>query len=345
MRNTLQITILATLILSAGCAKYDRELLGDPQPEPAQVVVEDQAGEPVDGPVDERGTFDDLAYYGQWHWVDPYGWVWHPNVVVDYQPFTNGRWIWTEYGWMWVDYDNWGWATSHYGYWTNDYVLGWVWIPDYTWEPVRCNWVVYDDYVCWSPIPPPQGHYRDPWEDEQGWVSVPMRKFKSQNVSDYRSMPKFKAKDPGMVHRSAPEVNVLAKHGSRFSPVDVRIDHYAIGAHEMTKVFYPSDLYPAPITNPVSAPITQPPIDYPAPPVTIVGGGVGGGGGGGNVAPPPSQGGKSKGSNPPSNKDSGKKTETKYKSKKSNDNNKDSGKSGGDSKDDSTSKKKKGKKG
>src|SRR5512134_1849778 len=110
MRDTLRVAILAALFLVAGCSSYDRELLGDPEPaKPAEPAYAEEAA-PVTEDSLGVGMFNELGYYGQWHWIDPYGWVWRPSVVSEWQPFVRGHWIWTQYGWTWVDYDAWGWA-------------------------------------------------------------------------------------------------------------------------------------------------------------------------------------------------------------------------------------------
>jgi hypothetical protein len=63
--------------------------------------------------------------------------------------------VWTSYGWTWVSYEPFGWATYHYGYWDCDNSLGWVWIPGYSWSASRVQFAYYDNYVCWAPMTPP----------------------------------------------------------------------------------------------------------------------------------------------------------------------------------------------
>ena len=316
MRDTFRALFFAALFFAAGCSRYDRELLGDP--EPAQPRAESEyveAADPAYAGEDSLGVgmFDELRFYGQWYWVDPYGWVWRPTVVTEWQPFMNGHWIWSQYGWMWVDYDPWGWATSHYGYWTTDFTMGWIWIPDYTWSPVQCNWLVYDDYVCWAPVPPPGVHRRDPWDADRGWVSVPVRRFKEQNVASYRETPKFKP-DPAehSIYRGAPDVYDVGRRGPKFSTIEVQLERHVVGDHEFAKVKYPPDQQQIissqrvrTKTNNNSARFTEPaPAPQPLPPMTTDNGG-------GAVGPKP-QPAKSKDSST-GNKDSGKKTERKYK--------------------------------
>ncbi|HET6348804.1 MAG TPA: DUF6600 domain-containing protein [Candidatus Krumholzibacteria bacterium] len=352
MKSTLQLAFLALFLLAAGCSRYDRELLGDPQPaQPApaaQSAVTTSQEPPVDATeaavADDSmgvGMFNDLDYYGQWYQVDPYGWVWRPTVITDWQPFTNGHWIWTQYGWMWVDYDPWGWATSHYGYWVTDFRLGWIWIPDYQWSPVQCDWMVYDDYICWAPVPPPGHHFREPWEGEQAWVSVPVRKFKDNNVAEYRVTPKFKAgESERTMYRGAPDVRDIERTGGKFATVDVTLNRRVVGDHEFAKVIFPPgqqtliDAHRGTIgSTSSSAPIQYSPSNSWTPPPASGGGDSGGGG---SVSTPVhSTGVKSKGSSSGGSNDSGKK-QSKFKERNSN-NNKDS-----KSKDESKGGKKKG---
>ena len=255
MRDTLRITILALVIsgLGAGCSGYDRELMGDPEPaapaQPAPVTVAPQE-EPVsqanydDENALDVGMFEDLQYYGSWHWVDPYGWVWRPIVVSEWQPFLYGHWIWTQYGWMWVSYDPWGWATTHYGYWAVDFALGWVWIPDYTWSPCQCDWTTWDGWISWAPVPPPGVRYRDPWDgDDTPWVSVPARKFKEPEVAHYRTTPKFKSgTSERSLRRSPPDEHEIERVYSKpLRVVDVQLDRTVVGDREFAKVRYPAD--------------------------------------------------------------------------------------------------------
>ena len=46
--------------------------------------------------------------------------LWRPNVslvYVDWSPYTNGYWLYTVAGWVWISYYNWGWAPYNYGRW------------------------------------------------------------------------------------------------------------------------------------------------------------------------------------------------------------------------------------
>ena len=99
---------------------------------------------------------DDLAPYGDWIQVPTYGWAWRPHDVdQDWRPYTQGRWIYTDYGWTWAADEPWGWAPYHYGRWYSDSRYGgWVWVPGRRWAPAWVDWRQSDDYVGWAPLPP-----------------------------------------------------------------------------------------------------------------------------------------------------------------------------------------------
>lgn len=53
--------------------------------------------------------YDSLRPYGEWVWVQPNGWCWYPyNMPIDWRPYTNGYWAYTDYGWTWCSDEPWG---------------------------------------------------------------------------------------------------------------------------------------------------------------------------------------------------------------------------------------------
>ncbi len=96
----------------------------------------------------------ELAAYGQWVYVSPYGYVWVPKRVSTFwRPYFDGRWIWIPLcGWTWVPYEPWGWCTFHYGRWHWRYGLGWYWIPTTVWGPAWVHWYWGYGYYGWAPL-------------------------------------------------------------------------------------------------------------------------------------------------------------------------------------------------
>ncbi len=96
-----------------------------------------------------------LAPYGDWIQSDNYGVVWCPyGKQVDWRPYTDGQWVWTNYGWTWVANEDWGWATYHYGRWYDDPYNGWCWVPGGEWSPAWVAWREGGGWVGWAPLPP-----------------------------------------------------------------------------------------------------------------------------------------------------------------------------------------------
>ncbi len=94
-----------------------------------------------------------LEPHGGWYDVPTYGRVWQPRVVGGWAPYTDGRWVWTAYGWTWVSLEPWAW-TFHYGRWAMAPSYGWVWVPGTVWGPAWVDWVYYDGFVGWAPLGP-----------------------------------------------------------------------------------------------------------------------------------------------------------------------------------------------
>lgn len=139
-RNCLFVLILV-ILGSVGCAAY----IGGPM---------HPAGPPATH-FEISLFWDALSPYGDWLWVDPWGWVWTPwDVEPGWRPYTDGHWVWTHLGWTWVSDRPWGWAPFHYGRWDYHPHHGWLWIPDTVWAPAWVAWRTGNGWVGWAPLPP-----------------------------------------------------------------------------------------------------------------------------------------------------------------------------------------------
>src|SRR5438046_9227065 len=101
--------------------------------------------------------YDNLGDGGSWVEVGDYGYCWQPSIAVSntsWRPYTDGYWAYTGQGWTWISYEDFGWATYHYGRWIRLRGRGWVWIPDREWGPAWVSWRTGGDYVGWAPLPP-----------------------------------------------------------------------------------------------------------------------------------------------------------------------------------------------
>jgi uncharacterized protein DUF6600 len=100
--------------------------------------------------------FYDNLNGGNWYEVADYGYVWQPDAATnpDWRPYTDGYWAYTDVGWTWVSYEDFGWATYHYGRWIRLEDYGWCWVPGYEWGPAWVSWRTGGDYIGWAPLPP-----------------------------------------------------------------------------------------------------------------------------------------------------------------------------------------------
>jgi hypothetical protein len=100
--------------------------------------------------------FYDNLNDGNWIEVGDYGYCWQPNVAssADWRPYTDGYWAYTDVGWTWVSYEDFGWATYHYGRWVRLEDQGWLWVPGYEWGPAWVSWRTGGDAIGWAPLPP-----------------------------------------------------------------------------------------------------------------------------------------------------------------------------------------------
>lgn len=137
--------------------------------------------------------YTSLSPYGEW--IDcNLGYVWRPRSAGhDWRPYLNGRWMWTDYGWYWVSYEPFGWATFHYGRWFYDDYNGWIWIPDQVWGPAWVEWRYDDDYIGWAPLTPHVSFHlhigitvgHDWYSPVHYWNFVTYRHFSATRVNDY----------------------------------------------------------------------------------------------------------------------------------------------------------------
>ena len=109
--------------------------------------------------------YDNLSDGGSWIEVGDYGYCWQPSVAVSntsWRPYSDGYWAYTDLGWTWISYEDFGWATYHYGRWMRLRGRGWVWVPGREWGPAWVSWRTGGDYVGWAPLPPRRaGEYWD----------------------------------------------------------------------------------------------------------------------------------------------------------------------------------------
>jgi hypothetical protein len=170
----------------------------------------------------DAGDYEYLSEYGEWLEVPQFGMVWAPYAVAEWEPFFHGHWSWTNDGWAWISYEPFGWLVYHYGYWYREPQIGWFWVPGRIWSPARVEWYTYGDYCAWAPIPPPNYHWRDPWDYDgfNVWIVINFNNFTDEYVGHHRIDRPFHGKKigPGAWIRHAPSVRYVEKVTRRQIP-------------------------------------------------------------------------------------------------------------------------------
>lgn len=118
-----------------------------------------------------RVFHDELTDYGDWVLIEPYGYVFRPDVnTVAWRPYERGWWEPSDvFGWIWSSDEPFGWLTYHYGNWFHDDFQGWVWTPGLEWGPAWVAWVSVGEWIGWAPLSPIE---YDRYEDIPGGVFV-----------------------------------------------------------------------------------------------------------------------------------------------------------------------------
>lgn len=146
-----------TLLIAMGCAAYSPSPgMGYPSGPGGPNVGSPQGyGQDYGQDMDMDYMYNYLAPYGNWVQMDPYGYVWTPrHMGYRWRPYSQGRWVMTDYGWTWIANEPWGSIPFHYGRWGYDNDFGWFWVPGSDWGPAWVSWRWSDQYAGWAPIPP-----------------------------------------------------------------------------------------------------------------------------------------------------------------------------------------------
>jgi len=150
MKKAAWVPIVILLAVAAGCIVYVPTDEGGAYPPSRDDDAYYRGGES-----DISVFYDDLPPYGSWVDYARYGYVWIPrHMPYGWRPYTDGRWVWSDYGWTWVSSFEWGWIPFHYGRWGFDRSLGWFWVPDTVWGPAWVAWRTGDSHLGWAPLPP-----------------------------------------------------------------------------------------------------------------------------------------------------------------------------------------------
>ncbi len=119
--------------------------------------------------------------------LNPYGkWtketVWLYEPFEPYVPMTEGRWLYTDFGWYWQGQRPFSWATDHYGVWLLGTDNIWRWKPDGNWQPAKVEWRGTPQMIGWRPTPTNRfGEMTEPeatrYARPEEWIFLPREKL------------------------------------------------------------------------------------------------------------------------------------------------------------------------
>jgi hypothetical protein len=145
-----------------------------------------RAGMTADTPYTDRGKADfDTALqllnpYGSWSKIDG-KWAFTPRDHLP--PYTDGRWLYTEYGWYWKGNLPHGWVTEHYGYWKRDANKAvWSWYPGPYWLPQIVEIRATDKYLGWR-----SGEV----DDDGNFVEAPIDRYSKTDEWTFVTLTQF----------------------------------------------------------------------------------------------------------------------------------------------------------
>jgi hypothetical protein len=162
-----------------------------------------RAGMTLDTPYTSRGKTDfDTALqllnpYGAWSKING-KWAFTPT---DHEaPYTDGRWIYTEYGWYWKGRLPHSWVTEHYGYWKRGANKVWSWYPGPYWLPEIVEIRATSKYIGWrSAAVDEDGNYVEPPIDRYSkpdeWSFVTLAQFANPITPDIVAKPDVAEKE------------------------------------------------------------------------------------------------------------------------------------------------------
>lgn len=141
-------------------------------------------------PFSERGKTDFDTFlqitnpYGSWVAIAPekYGYKPFGDHVV---PFTQGHWVYSDFGWCWQGDTAYSWAAEHYGTWQLTSDQGWVWKPGTSWVAAPVDFRGTKTHIGWRPsMVDRSGDFIEPDEKRiehpEEWIFVPREKFASK---------------------------------------------------------------------------------------------------------------------------------------------------------------------
>jgi len=171
--------------------------------------------------------------------------IWRPrNVDYEWNPYSNGRWVFTYRGWIWESDYNWGWACYNYGRWYWSGYYGWCWLPGRVWAPNWCMWRSYNNYCGWYPTCP-----RIHWRHHGHWVRNHTFKSRTKHWTFVDKKDFTKKVDKGIVVNTDKNSEIL-KNSQKIKGVNTFITdkkHIKYNGPEVTNISKESGVQIVPV--------------------------------------------------------------------------------------------------
>jgi hypothetical protein len=186
-------------------------------------------------------------------WGAFYIWKPSPSLAVSiaagdpgpgmYVPYTNGQWVYSDYGWYFRAATPYEEIVHHYGRWVFVPSEGWMWIPGSVWAPAWVEWEEDDDFIGWAPCEPTvyfeANYFPEPFYRDYNFVVVERNHFLDPNIynsshiywekehrNEYRDMQRINGlvyRDKGLFNRG-PDVNRFSKDfPDKTKPVNINM--------------------------------------------------------------------------------------------------------------------------
>src|SRR6516165_869382 len=125
-----------------------------------------------------------LSQYRNFVQHQRYGEVWVPTATPPgWHPYPPCHWVYTKHlGWYFDDKTPWGAIVHHYGRWSNDPQMGWIWVPDNEFSPGWVVWRTSPQWIGWAPTPPDtdiQLVSSDQFNSGSQWIFIDVAKMRS----------------------------------------------------------------------------------------------------------------------------------------------------------------------
>ncbi|MDZ4817299.1 MAG: DUF6600 domain-containing protein [Verrucomicrobiota bacterium] len=101
--------------------------------------------------VDFDVAYTFLLKHGSWEPHKTYRYAFVPAAAPGWQPFRDGRWLYSDDGWLWQGKEPWSWLTDHYGFWRNE-DSRWIWVPRSRWFAAPVVWQKKGESIAWKAV-------------------------------------------------------------------------------------------------------------------------------------------------------------------------------------------------